>query len=152
MQSTNMFEQITQGLGDPKKFGKWLEGAWTVPGNTEMTAVPGKAWIGSVEGMLQGAEKLREMQLEAIHNTQQRISGLAKSLGGTHNQAETLAALQTFAQENVQDALKYWTAYREIVQGAELDMLDGVAKANAKTDGEVAESRRRTPRASGKRA
>jgi len=130
MQTPHIFEQLTQGMGDPKKVGQWLQGAWAMPAGADATTASTKAWIGSVESMLAGAESLRNMQLETIHRTQQRIAGLAKTLGTAHAQADTASALQTFAQENLQDAVKYWSAYQEIVQKAEMQLLEGAAKAS----------------------
>jgi Phasin protein len=137
MQNTDLFKQFTDGMADPKKFGQWLRGAWPVPTGApgavdgKAAVVPAKAWVGSIETMLEGAEALRKMQLEAIHKTQARTQRLAKNLNGAHNPADTMSALQSFARENMTDALEYWSAYRNIVQDAEMHMLDGARTLTA---------------------
>jgi Phasin protein len=127
MHTPNLFEQITHGMGDPQKIGQWLKTAWPLAADGQPADAPAKAWLGSIETLLQGAEALRHMQLDAIHKAQQRTSHLAKSLGDSRNPAAAVTALQTFAQDNMTEALQYWSAYREIVQEAEIHLLgDGL--------------------------
>ena len=123
LQTPDIFEQIAHGMGNPKKISQWLRGAWPSAADGKAVTSQTEEWIGSVESLLKGAEALRHLQLDAIHKTQKRTSRLAKSLDEAQSPAETVAALQVFEQENMQDALQYWSVYREIVQDAELQMV-----------------------------
>ncbi len=128
MQTPDIFEQIAHGMGNPKKISQWLKGAWPISADGKAVTSQTKAWIGSIESLLHGAEALRHLQLDAIHKTQKGTSRLAKSLGEAHSPADTVTALQAFAQENTQDALQYWAVYREIVEDAELQILGGAGE------------------------
>jgi hypothetical protein len=129
MQTTDFAKQTTGAMAHPKQIGQWLKGAWPTALEGNSVAAPAKAWIGSIEPMLQGAEELRQMQLDAIHRTKKRTSQLAKALTEARSPADTTAALQAFAQDNLQESIQYWSAYRGIVQDAELHMLGEVAPA-----------------------
>ncbi|MEO8101848.1 MAG: hypothetical protein ABI790_04945, partial [Betaproteobacteria bacterium] len=123
MKTHDMLEQFTHGMGDPKQVGEWLKTAWPMPTAPDAAAAPARVWIGSLESMLKGAEALRHMQLDAIHRVQERTTRLARSLGEAQRPADTVTALQSFSQENAVDAIKYWSAYREIVRDAEVHLL-----------------------------
>jgi hypothetical protein len=151
MQTPDIFEQIAHGMGNPKKISQWLKGGWPISANGKAVTAETKAWIGSVESLLHSAEALRHLQLDAIHKTQKRTSRLAKSLGEAHSPADTVTALQAFAQENMQDALQYWAVYHEIVEDAELQMLGGAGEP-AGNGGAESHGKIRTPAPRQKRA
>jgi len=127
MHTPDIFEQIAQGMSDPKKISQWLNQSWPAAVDGGAATAQTRAWIGSLESLLQGAEALRQLQLDAIHKTQRRTSQLARSLRDARSPADTVAALQSFAQANMEDAQQYWSAYGEIAQDAEQHMLDKAA-------------------------
>lgn len=135
MEFPQLMEQMSRRISDPKFMNDWLSGAWAqMPGGNgsaegKPLKVPAKALVGPMEAWLHGAEALRHMQLDTIHRTQQRASQLARSLGAAHDQGETVAALQNFAQENFSDAMTYWATYQQIVRDTELSTIADATKA-----------------------
>ncbi len=125
MRNQDLFEQITHGLGDPKKIAAWFQ-SWPTTSDATVkgfaNAAPPTAWIGSFETMLKRAEQLRQMQLEAIHKAQERARHFAQSMANAKDPAASAKAMQTFAAENVQEAMQYWSAYSVIVQEADQQM------------------------------
>ena len=105
MHTPDIFEQIAQGMSDPKKISQWLNQSWPAAVDGGAATAQTRAWIGSLESLLQGAEALRQLQLDAIHKTQRRTSELARSLRDARSPADTVAALQSFAQANMEDAI-----------------------------------------------
>lgn len=135
MELPQLMEQMSRRISDPKFMNDWFNGAWAqmpgvnAAGADKSPSVPAKAMVGPLESWLHGVEALRHMQLDTIHRTQQRASQLARSLGAAHDQGETVAALQNFAQENFSDAMTYWSSYQQIVRDTELSTIADATKA-----------------------
>jgi len=135
MSTPDIFEQIAQGMSNPERIAELLKGSFPLAADGNVLNAQTGAWLGSLESLLQGAEALRHLQLDAIHRTQRRTARLAKSISGARSPADTVAALQAFAEENVQDAAQYWNAYREIMQDAEQHIMRGALAGTTENPG-----------------
>jgi len=124
MQTPKLFEQITSGISNPDIIRQWLS-AFAPSGEKgkELFAQPPTAWLSGVQLMLRGSDALRQMQLDAIHDTQKRTSRLSDSLAHATNPADAGKAWQQFSQDNLQNTIAYWTACREILQDTELKLV-----------------------------
>lgn len=125
MQTPKLFEQITGGIASPDTINQWLKTLLPPDASAkDIFTKPSAAWLASVQSVLTGSDTLRHMQIDAIHNTQQRASQLAKSLAHATGPLDAGKAWQQFSQDNLQNTLEYWSAYREILQDTELKMLN----------------------------
>ncbi len=125
MQTPNFFKQISAGIGSPDVINQWMKAI--VPSGVNRAqsfTQPSAAWLASVQCILKGSDALRHMQLDAIHNAQKRTSRLASSLAHANGHLAVGKAWQQFSQDNLQNTMEYWTAYREILQDTEIKMLN----------------------------
>lgn len=152
MELPQLMEQMSRRMSDPKIMNDWLSGAWaqmpgaSAGGEDTSPKLPAKALVGPLESWLHGVEALRHMQLDTIHRTQQRASQLARSLGAAHDQGETVAALQNFAQENFSDAMTYWASYQQIVRDTELSTIADATKVAEQVQSAAAKPVRKAAR------
>ena len=102
-----------------------------------MSARPPTACLSTVQFMLKGSEALRQMQMNAIHNTQNRTSRLSSSLAHATGPLDTGKAWQQFSQDNLQKTIEYWSACREILQDTEFKMLNSGEKSISKNAKDV---------------
>jgi hypothetical protein len=89
----------------------------------QLNGASGRAIAANFETMLDGVSELRHLQLDAIQKAQRRTMQLAKTLGTTADPKQLAATLQSYAQENLQEAVQYWDNYRRIVQDTKLHLL-----------------------------
>lgn len=119
MQISEFFENITRGIGHTGDVARWTNGNWPLFHEGKPVPAGSSTWIDSMESILKGAEALRDVQLKTFRNVQQRTSLLAQSLGGSASPDAAVSALQSFAQDSLNEAMQYWTACREIAQNGE---------------------------------
>jgi len=124
MPTPKLFEQATGGVASPDTINQWLS-TFAPPNVNEKDFFnrPSTAWLAAVQSVLKGSDVLRHMQIDAIHNARQRTSHLARSLAHTNDPMVAGKAWQQFSQDNLQNTLEYWNAYREIMQDTEIGML-----------------------------
>lgn len=113
------FKNITQGISDTSRLAPWSNGNWPSFDEGKPGAAGSSAWVESMGSFLKGAEALRDVQLNTLRNVQERTSLLAQSLGKSASPDAAVSALQSFAQDNLNEAMQYWSACREIAQNSE---------------------------------
>lgn len=124
MPTPKLFEQVTGGAAGPDTINQWLSVfAPTSASGKNFFNRPSTAWLAAVQSVLKGSDVLRHMQIDAIHGAQKRTSHLARSLAHTVDPMVAGKAWQQFSQDNLQNTLEYWAAYREIMQDTEISML-----------------------------